>query len=118
MVQAEDIGWSRTDGEDDRNLEFPWQFGPGAMWWDVYRHFGTEADKALYRKARALFVCLPNGMPFCIDGPAYHWDETTKKTVYSGGGWTRTGDPPNVTAAPSINTGDWHGFLQNGVLHT
>lgn len=32
-------------------------------------------------------------------------------------GWTVTGQPPNVTCSPSINAiGDWHGWLQNGVL--
>jgi hypothetical protein len=31
--------------------------------------------------------------------------------------WTRTGEPPNVTANPSINwVGFYHGWLKNGVL--
>ena len=115
MVEEEDIGWSRTDGEDERNTEFPWQFGPGAMWWDRYTHFGTTADKELYARARALFVCLPDGTPFCVDGPAYHFDDTTHKVVY-GGMWTRTGEPPLVSATPSVNTGSWHGWLTNGEL--
>jgi hypothetical protein len=32
-------------------------------------------------------------------------------------GWTVTGAAPNLTCSPSINAiGDWHGWLQNGVL--
>ena len=31
--------------------------------------------------------------------------------------WTRTGEPPNVTATPSINhQGCYHGWLRDGVL--
>lgn len=31
--------------------------------------------------------------------------------------WTRTGEPPNITAYPSINhTGRYHGWLKDGVL--
>jgi hypothetical protein len=34
----------------------------------------------------------------------------------SGGGWTRTGTPPNITAKPSILTPRYHGFLTDGWL--
>lgn len=34
----------------------------------------------------------------------------------SGGGWTRTGEPPLFTCSPSILTPRYHGFLTAGVL--
>lgn len=43
-----------------------------------------------------------------IDGPAGGQDNAPA--------WTRQGTPPNITASPSILTGDYHGFLQNGAL--
>ena len=30
--------------------------------------------------------------------------------------WTREGEPPNITAHPSIITGNYHGWLKNGIL--
>lgn len=55
---------------------------------------------------RCMTVVLPDGAHWCIDGPS------------SGGGdgWKRTGEPPNITATPSIQTGKWHGFLTGGQL--
>lgn len=57
-----------------------------------------------------LIVELPDG-PFCIDSKV------------SGGshGWTVTGEPPNITVSPSINSNPgypdgYHGFLQNGTI--
>ena len=97
--------------------EFPWQFGHGAMWWGRYDHFGSEEEKARYRRERALFVCLPAAAAFCVDGPSYHYDEQTKRMVY-GAGWTWTGEPPNISVTPSININndEWHGFIANGVF--
>jgi hypothetical protein len=61
---------------------------------------------------QALFIQLPDGV-WCMDGLAS--GDPTKK------GWTVTGEPPNITVAPSINSNrgnrkGYHGFLQNGVL--
>lgn len=75
----------------------------GAMldaWWDFRATPGPDG--------RRLGVILPPGGDvniWCIDGPSS-----------SGGGWMRSGEVPNVTAAPSILTSKYHGFLQNGVL--
>lgn len=76
---------------------------PGAMydapWHRPFGHIGPDG--------LSLTVQLPPGYLsfWCIDGNAT-----------DGGKWTRTGTPPDVTASPSILTGDYHGFLQNGVL--
>lgn len=59
---------------------------------------------------RPLFVILPGLIPFCIDGQVWVDGEPS-------GGWTVTGDAPNITVMPSINAGGtYHGFLQNGLL--
>lgn len=71
----------------------------GAMW------------KAWWYKDDDLFVKLPNGSDWNIDGEATNGKQ-----------WTRTGAPPNITVKPSIgikdqNGGwDYHGKLQNGWL--
>lgn len=59
----------------------------------------------------SLSVVLPPDEPdrmnhvWHVDGPSS-----------SGGHWTRSGDPPKVTATPSILTGKYHGFLTDGAL--
>lgn len=73
---------------------------PGAMWdatWltDTWR--GPDG--------RCLEMVLPDGHWWCIDGPST-----------SGGGWTRTGVPPRITARPSILSPRYHGWLTDGVL--
>ena len=52
-----------------------------------------------------LAVVTPGGT-WCIDCPA-----TNSKQ-----GWTRTGEPPKVTATPSIQCGPYHGWLRDGML--
>jgi hypothetical protein len=52
-----------------------------------------------------LNVLCPNGDHWIID-----------QVSSNGMGWQVTGDPPLITAAPSIQTGRYHGFLQNGVF--
>lgn len=73
---------------------------PGAMW---------NADWWPEKKpdGRYLAVKLPDGAEWHIDGAAR-----------SGGGWTRTGEPPNITARPSIRTSRYHGWLTDGVLRS
>lgn len=75
----------------------------GAMWFcDWY------AKEQGYKgpDGRALVVKLPDGTEWLVDGPA-----TNSKTP-----WSRTGEPPMVTARPSILTHGYHGFLTNGRL--
>lgn len=72
---------------------------------------------------RHLIVVLPNGHHWDIDSRASNCtmrEDTTHRC------WIRTGEPPNVTAgksghtctagAGSILSGDYHGFLTDGVL--
>lgn len=59
----------------------------------------------------SLSVSLPPDEP---DGHNHVWHVDGPSS--SGGHWTRTGTPPNITASPSILTGKYHGFLQGGVL--
>jgi len=78
---------------------------PGAMFYSQWHedHWGYKGPDG-----RCLQVMLPPGGISClweIDGPANN-----------GPGWTRTGEPPNVSAQPSIKTSQYHGFLTNGVL--
>jgi hypothetical protein len=76
---------------------------PGAMFDAVWhRPFGHIGPDGL-----SLTVQLPPGGLdlWCIDS---HGTD--------GGKWTRTGVPPLVTVKPSIKTGAYHGFLQNGRL--
>jgi hypothetical protein len=96
-----DLVYRRTDtGEDMTLLEAP----AGAMWYaDWYPGKGPDGH--------CLAVKLPNGTDWLVDAPSS-----------SGGNWTRTGEPPNVTAQPSIGSGDpadpnyYHGFLRDGKL--
>src|SRR5690349_19716063 len=52
-----------------------------------------------------LVLRLPDGTDWLIDGLSTN-----------GGGWIVTGEPPNITASPSIQSPGYHGYLQNGVL--
>jgi hypothetical protein len=71
---------------------------PGAMWDASWLHRkGPDG--------RSLCVRLPDGREWWVDGP------TT-----NGPGWERSGEPPNVTATPSILTPGYHGWLTDGVL--
>ncbi len=81
---------------------------PGAMWyadWMAPNVVGPDGGCLVVQTAAGAWT---------IDGPAS-----------SGGGWTRTGTPPFVTAHPSIRIGPgrgegggdrYHGWLRNGVL--
>lgn len=71
----------------------------GGMW------FATWMPRNSGKSHPPLIVQLPDGFSWNIDGPSSNGD-----------GWVRTGEPPNITATPSILTGGYHGFLQAGVL--
>jgi hypothetical protein len=54
-----------------------------------------------------LYVLLPDGVEFCLDGRA----------ACDGDGWRVEGLPPDISVSPSIHIrGGYHGFLRNGVL--
>lgn len=77
---------------------------PGAMWFDN----GDKDD---------LVVKLPSGSEWYIDRGRLINEQTDRIGKPRLPQWTRTGEPPNVTASPSINhVGQYHGWLQNGVL--
>jgi hypothetical protein len=75
----------------------------GAMFYsdelyDIKRGVGPDG--------KCLYVVTPGGY-WPIDHPSSG----------PGPGWTRTGEPPHVTAMPSINFVDrYHGWLRDGVL--
>lgn len=72
---------------------------PGAMFDTFWRPELRKED------GLAISVVCPDGGVWCIDDKAS-----------SGGFWTREGTPPLLTVSPSIQTGGYHGHLQNGVL--
>lgn len=69
-----------------------------APWLEGIKGFENSPD------GNVLVVRTPGG-DWVVDGPAK-----------GGGGWSRTGTPPQVTANPSILMGPYHGWLKNGVL--
>lgn len=88
----------------------------GEMWFSS--HARTSIPGSLspqYRRDWAdkrdpLFVMTPGGI-WCVDRCS------VRKGVWSGNGWTVIGVAPNITGSPSINIeGEYHGWLQNGVL--
>lgn len=99
---------------------------PGCMyyatWWNCaergrcYRGW-TNCD------GRHLYVVLPNGHEWDVDSRA---SNCTRRDDTEHRCWVREGEPPNVTAgkvgntcsagAGSILSGDYHGFLVNGIL--
>ena len=110
--------------EDDWSVlgSRPHKFPPGAMYWAPWMddHYKPQLE-------HCLCVILPDGTAWIIDSQATnctmaddHRQERHHCWVLSGG------PPPNVTAgkggvtcsagAGSIQSGGYHGFLQNGVL--
>lgn len=74
--------------------EHPWMTSP-------------EYKRDWQGKRLPIVVQLPDGLDWSIDGEANNM---------GGHGWTITGEPPQLTASPSIGTSRYHGWLQNGVL--
>lgn len=74
-------------------------FGTGARNYYLSRHYWLQWSD----KRPPICVLCPNGKEWCVDAKSNNGD-----------GWTVTGDPPLITAAPSILVPGYHGFLQNG----
>lgn len=72
---------------------------PGAMWDATWMPGGRGPD------GRSLCVKLPDGREWWVDGPSAN-----------GPGWERRGEPPTISASPSIATPGYHGWLVDGVL--
>ncbi len=91
----QDEVFKRSDGGPDTTL----RKAPAGAMWDGWWHPEKGPDGI------ALFVMTPGGEWF-VDGPATN-----------GGGWTRQGTVPKVTARPSILIkSGYHGFLTDGFL--
>lgn len=100
------------------HYERPYLPQAGDMWFAPWLLDDPERAKTLSPGylARAevrppVVVKLPGGTEWCVDQLAYD-----ARRGYHGEGWAVTGDPPALTASPSIQTGNWHGWLQDGVL--
>lgn len=87
-----------SDGTD--YTTHPGKAPPGAMW-----HADWLADVWHGPDGLCLTVVLPSGEQWVMDAPST-----------DGGGWTRTGTPPRITATPSIAAARYHGFLTDGFL--
>jgi hypothetical protein len=103
--------WRRADTGALVTLLFrgPQAAPPGAMW---NADWMTRFEDYRNPDGRCLTVRLPDGVDWAIDGPARSKGEPPKPHA-----WTRTGEPPRITASPSILTPGYHGWLKDGVLH-
>lgn len=95
---------------------------PGDMWYapyllepenEEYAHefLTLEYWRDWRDKRPPLYVMLPDGYHFCVDAHASGVAATEPNS-----GWMVTGEAPNITVHPSIDSGSYHGYLQNGVL--
>lgn len=84
-------------------------FLPGMGWYnDWYLSFQRPFLSPHYQrdwaaKRSPIEIVCPNGDVWCID-----------RLSSNGDGWRVTGEWPNITCAPSIVAGDYHGYLRNG----
>ena len=132
MYWADMRGTDRPTGPDDwagRDLRvvrdsfarFPSGYPLGASAADPT--LPKRSPSHLFADGPQLVVILPNRQPWNIDSRA---SNCTMPYDYEHRCWVRHGEPPNVTVdkngltcaagAGSIQSGDYHGFLQNGVL--
>lgn len=102
--------------------KYPWEFGPGAMWFaDISYMDGSDY---LWNNEDAhgrLHVVCPNGRHWDIDSRC---SNCTLPNDHVHRCWVCHGEPPNITVdkqgvtcaagAGSILAGDYHGFLRNG----
>lgn len=97
----------RTDNGDI----LTWEDAPaGAMYDAPWYHGWMQGDDG-----RSLMVKLPGGSDWLIDGRANNCSCKGERT--SGHHcWIRMGEPPKVTASPSILVPNYHGWLRDGVL--
>jgi hypothetical protein len=72
---------------------------------------------AMYFEDGELVVKLPSGSEWNIDQGRNYNSQPDRAGKTRLPQWTRIGEPPMVTASPSINhVGQYHGWLRNGVL--
>lgn len=101
---------------DDAGVEYSLRnLVPGMMWEPVGGHYRTGPD------GKAMMVVCPDGSTWHVDGRASNCTMPNDKEHRC---WVRHGTWPNITVdkngltceagAGSIQTGGYHGFLQNG----
>lgn len=96
---------------------------PGAMWycpwyWHVDDEIITGSRRTELSSLLSRFyletwsgvrppicVCCPDGRDWVVDMKSKNGD-----------GWVVTGDAPNLTCIPSVDTGTYHSYLVNGVF--
>ena len=138
LIEQCEGGYRRVDNPADVRPHSS-DFEPGAMYFN--EHYADRLCKdhpdyqAFWLKhyhlgpdGKVLLVKLPNEMWWNVDGRASNCD---KKDDNEHACWVRHGEAPNITVdkqgltcgagAGSIDSthgtyGNWHGFLQNGVL--
>ncbi len=124
MVELDEHGvWRRLDtGAEYFSCA---QVPPGAMWYADWL-LGVDGEPYMGPDGHSLVVKLPNGNEWMIDGLCANC--TDPQDALRGGHkcWIRHGTPPRITVdkqgktcgagAGSIQCGDYHGFLRNGVF--
>lgn len=93
---------------------------PGNIFWNDWYPENLYWDN---HKGPHLMAVLPNGNEWCIDSRASNCTMPEDRTHRC---WCRHGEPPDITVdknghtcaagAGSIMSGDYHGFLTNGVF--
>lgn len=96
---------------------------PGDMFWEDCYHHDGKCHWWDNCPGQHLHVVLPNGHHWDIDSRARNCTLPNDRTHRC---WVRTGEPPRVTVgkggvtcsagAGSIMSGDYHGFLRDGIL--
>lgn len=111
--KCELVGRKELDEKYEKGERIP----IGWMWFKKPENVALEMLGKYYKENNQanrlpLLIQLPDG-PWCMDGIA-SGDDTES-------GWTVTGEPPEITVKPSINSragqpGGYHGFLTAGIL--
>lgn len=110
--------WRRADTGEQGGIQ---DFGPGAMW---NAHWMPTSEGSV--DGRYIVVRLPNGHEWAMDGPSSNCTRPGEPHDC----WCRHGDPPRLTVdknpepgrstcaagAGSIQAGNFHGFLRDGIL--
>lgn len=85
------------------------------QWSDLWHEGGGNNVGAMNGRVGAM---ARDGEQLCVMTPAGLVNITQAGKP---GGWTVTGEAPNITMHPSLNVGEgsddhWHGWLRDGVL--
>lgn len=106
---AHDNVWNTESGNQEPGCMWyvPWFFDPAK---DYIKVLEQSRFSIYYKQNHAM-----NRPPICVKCPdGRDWMIDMKSS--NGEGWKVTGEPPFITCSPSIDTGTYHGFLQNGVF--